>query len=115
MFLRAGLFRSARARAERWPHFLRLRYPTYWHYDVLYGLRVLADVGAVGDPRAAEALDRVAGHRGPDGRWAVDGTRWRGIGTNTASEVVDWGRSGPNKMLTLHAARVLQAAGWTDG
>ena len=26
-------------------------------------------------------------------------------------EVVDWGRSGPNEMLTLNALRVLKAAG----
>jgi hypothetical protein len=27
------------------------------------------------------------------------------------AEVVDWGRSGPNEMLTLNALRVLKAAG----
>ncbi len=28
-----------------------------------------------------------------------------------AQEVVDWGRSGPNEMVTLNALRVLRAAG----
>jgi hypothetical protein len=28
-------------------------------------------------------------------------------------EVVDWGRSGSNEMLTLNALRVLHAAGWS--
>lgn len=42
----------------------------------------------------------------PDGRW------WRTPGTGGASvEVVDWGPSAPNEMITLNALRVLHAAG----
>jgi len=32
------------------------------------------------------------------------------VSTVTA-EVVDWGRSGPNEMITVNALRVLKAAG----
>lgn len=111
MFLRAGLFRSERRREAIWPHFARLRYPPYWHYDVLFGLRVLADVGGLDDQRAAEALDLVQGKRGPDGRWVVDGAWWRSVGGSRAPEVVDWGRSGPHELVTFHALRVLRLAG----
>jgi hypothetical protein len=33
------------------------------------------------------------------------------VGGSTAVEVVDWGRGGPNEMITLNALRVLAAAG----
>ena len=33
-----------------------LHYPAFSHYDVLQGLRVLAAVDWLGDPRAADAL-----------------------------------------------------------
>ncbi len=33
------------------PDFLRLRFPAYWHYDVLRGLVVLARAGHASDPR----------------------------------------------------------------
>jgi hypothetical protein len=111
MFLRAGLFRTERRREAAWPHFLKLRYPPYWHYDVLFGLRVLVDVGVdlAGDGRAAEALDIVEAARRPDGRWAANGKWWRGVGSSTYPEAVDWGPSKPNEMVTFHALRVLKA------
>ena len=40
------------------------------------------------------------------------GSRWRKPPDSTTTpEVVDWGRSGPNQMITLNALRVLKAAG----
>ena len=38
------------------------------------------------------------------GRW------WKPPGSTTTPEVVDWGRSGPNQMITLNALRALKAA-----
>ncbi len=32
-------------------------------------------------------------------------------GSTTTPEVVDWGRSGPNQMITLNALRALKAVG----
>jgi hypothetical protein len=47
----------------------------------------------------------------PDGRWAVEGRWWNPPGSAAAAEAVDWGRSGPNEMITLNALRILRAAG----
>jgi hypothetical protein len=89
---------------------LRLRYPPYWHYDILHALLVLSRMGLAGDPRAADALDVVRRKRLPDGRWQPDGAWWRPPGgAGGGREVVDWGRSGPNEMITLNALRVLAA------
>jgi hypothetical protein len=45
----------------------------------------------------------------PDGRWQPGGYWWSP--TRVKLDVVDWGRSGPNQMITLNALRVLKAAG----
>lgn len=93
----------------RW---IKLHYPSYWHYDILHALHVLRQMGLAADPRASDALDIVAERRGPDGRWTADRYWWSppGSGKNTP-EVVDWGRDKPSPMLTLNALRVLKAAG----
>jgi hypothetical protein len=96
---------------RRW---LALHHPPYWHYDVLQALLILSRLGKAGDPRAGDALELLVRRRRVDGRWQPGGRWWRPPGTGPGSspvEVVDWGRSGPNEMLTLNALRVLKAAG----
>ena len=61
--------------------------------------------------RASDALDELQRRRLPDGRWQPGGRWWKPPGSTTTPEVVDWGRSGPNEMITLNALRVLKAAG----
>ena len=113
--LRHRLFRSERTGEVISSAWLELRYPPYWHYDVLAGLRVLAVVNKLADPRAAEALDVLEQKRLPNGRWASEGCHWRSPGSKGSNvEVVDWGRRGPNEMITLNALRVLKAAGRLD-
>jgi hypothetical protein len=113
LFLSHRLFRSlsdGQVLDRRW---LALHYPPYWHYDVLQALLVLSRLGKAGDPRAGEALELLIRRRRADGRWQPGGCWWRPPGTRAGSgpvEVVDWGRSGPNQMLTLNALRVLKAA-----
>ena len=46
----------------------------------------------------------------PDGRWQAGGYWWKPPGSKTQAEVVDWGRRGPNEMITLNALRVLRLA-----
>ncbi|MBA3728888.1 MAG: hypothetical protein H0W94_06790, partial [Actinobacteria bacterium] len=110
-FLRHRLFRSERSGEVGDPKWLRLRYPPYWHYDVLQACSVLAEVVGLSDPRAADALDVVESKRLPEGPWGVEGFWWESRGTGRLQEVVDWGRRGPNEMVTLNALRVLRAAG----
>jgi hypothetical protein len=110
--LRHRLFRSERTGHVIHPDFLKLRYPAYWHYNVLAGLRALRRVGRLHDPRAVEALDVVASKELPEGPWGLEGRYWRGADAmGSAAEVVDWGRAGPNEMITLHALSVQRGAG----
>ena len=109
------------------PRFIHLSssctYPPYWHYDVLHGLLVLSRMGLATDPRASDALDLLERRRLKDGRFRPGAYWWRphtrgrqangGVdpGDGPNAEVVDWGRSAPNEMITLNALRVLRAAG----
>ena len=49
------------------PEFAKLHYPLYWHYDVLGGLKGMADLGLLSDERCADALDLLESLR--VGRW----------------------------------------------
>ena len=112
MFLAKRLFRSPRTGDVLRESYLKLRNPPYWHYDILQGLLVLSRLGVVDDPRAADALDELERRRHPDGRWRPDGYWWGRPGSSGSNvESVDWGRGGPNELLTLNALRVLRAAG----
>jgi hypothetical protein len=94
------------------PRWLKLRWPPYWHYDVLQALLILGRLGRLQDPRCAGALDAVEGQRRPDGRWNAGGRWWRPPGgTGPYAEAVDWGPSRPSQMVTLNALRVVHQAG----
>ena len=111
-FLSHRLFRSDKTGEAISPEWIQLHYALYWHYDVLQALRVLALLGRLDDSRVQEALDVVEGKRLPDGRWKPEGYYWRPPGRRGSGvEVVDWGRNGPNEMITLNALRVLKFAG----
>jgi hypothetical protein len=111
LFLDHRLFRSLASGQVIHRSWLVPHYPPYWHYDILQALLVLSRMGKASDPRAIDALDELERRRLPDGRWRPGGCWWKPPGSTTAPEAVDWGRSGPNEMITLNALRVLRAAG----
>ena len=94
---------------------VRLHYPPYWHYDVLVGLRALAESGHIGDPRTADALDLLERRRQADGGWAAEEAYYARPGRAASLvEVADWipgRRTGPSEALTLSALLALKAAG----
>ena len=112
LLLQHRLFRSSSSGDVIHPEWLKLHYPPYWHYDILQALLMFARMGLVGDPRASDALDVIERKRLADGRWRPGNYWWASPGTRASNEeVVDWGRSAPNEMITLNAMRVLTAAG----
>jgi hypothetical protein len=94
------------------PHdsFLKLRFPPYWHYDILQGLWVLSRAGKLKDERAREGLDLLAQKRRADGKWHAGGYHWNPRGARYHGDVVDWGRGGPNEWITLRALRVIKSS-----
>jgi hypothetical protein len=108
LFLEHRLFRSLGSGDVISREWLKPHYPPYWHYDVLQALLVLGRLGRLGDERANDGLEVLLRMRRPDGRWEADGSWWRPPGSKSAPEAVDWGRKGPNEMITLNALRVVQ-------
>jgi hypothetical protein len=98
---------------------VKLHYPLYWHCDILQELTILSRAGKLDDPRAKEALDIVEKKRASDGLWHADDYYWSMRRTPLTKtklmvsnvEVADWGRKGPNYMITLNAIRALKGAG----
>lgn len=111
LFLDHRLFRGLKRGQVIHRAWLAPHYPPYWHYDILQALLVLSRMGRAGDPGAGDALDELEQLRLADGRWQPGGCWWKPPASNGATDVVDWGRSGPNEMITLNALRVLRAAG----
>ena len=112
-FLRHHLFRSERSGGVIHPEMLELHYPPYWHYDILQALLVFSRLGPLKDERLDEVLDILQARRRPDGTWRASRHYWHPPGGSLYQDPVDWGRRGPNAMLTLNALRVLISAGRT--
>jgi len=111
-FLRHRLYRAEETGKVINAEWLKLHYPLYWRYDILQALVVLGRAGKLGDPRAEEALGLLEQKRQADGCWHVEGRFWEHVGRRPSNvDVVDWGRSGPNEMITLNALRVFKVAG----
>jgi hypothetical protein len=96
--------------------FLKLRYPHYWHYDILLALKVMVEAGVIDDPRCEEALDLLEAKRLPGGGWRAEGKHYRVVDepANGGSWVA-WGLVSRKKIMnpfvTLDALTVLRAAG----
>jgi hypothetical protein len=111
LFLEHRLFRSLRTGDVIKDDWLAFHYPPYWHYDVLQGLLILGRMGRLGDERTEDAFDLVVQRQRPGGWWQAGAYWWSPPGSPRKPEAVNWGRSGPNQMITLNALRVLRIAG----
>src|SRR5438105_1233018 len=106
-FLRHRLCLSERTGKVINREFLKLHYPPYWHCDILQALLILSRRGSLDDARCLDALDALEAARRADGTWEPSGHRyWLRQGPERVNgDAVDWGREGPNEMLTLNALR----------
>lgn len=115
VFLRRRLFRRISDGEVIHPDFTRLHYPPYWHYDILFALKVMAEAGFIGDPRCSEALDLLEAKRLPDGGFPAEAKFYRVSETGGRnSSLVDWGGTSKKKMnefVTVDALYVLREAG----
>jgi hypothetical protein len=77
VFLHRRLFRRLADGSVIEREFVRLHYPPFWHYDILFGLTVMGEAGFLDDPRCGEALDLLESRRLPDGGFPADGRYYR--------------------------------------
>lgn len=97
------------------PKFTELAFPPYWHYDFLSGLVAMQEVGALQDPRCADALDLLESMRLPDGGIAAQRSYYRVSKRNAAGvSAVTWGgvsQTQSNDWLTVRSLGILRQAG----
>jgi hypothetical protein len=95
--------------------FTRLHYPLYWHYDILGGLKAMAEAGFSKEPRCSDALDLLQSKRLKGGGWPAESTYYRLKGRpGSGQELVGWGGVASKKMnewVTVDALYVLAKAG----
>ncbi|MBN2561680.1 MAG: hypothetical protein JXQ75_12200 [Phycisphaerae bacterium] len=115
VFLSRRLYRRATDGETMNPQFTRLHYPCYWRYDVLFGLKVMAEAGFIRDHRCTDALDLLESKLLPDGGWAAEERFYRtSANAKSGVDLVAWGqvsRKRPNEWITADALTVLKAAG----
>jgi hypothetical protein len=115
LFLSHSLYKRSSNQQIIKPVFTQLAYPAFWHYDILWGLRAMAETGHLLDPRCADALDLLESKRLPDGGFAAE-TKYYQVSTEikTGTSFVDWGGTGStrsNPFITAEALSLLKLAG----
>ena len=97
------------------PAFLKLHYPAYWHYDILMGLKVMAEAGFIKDRRCDDALDLLESKRLRNGGFPLEARYFRvGQSNGSSTSRLNWGAVSSkqmNEFVTVDALYVLKAAG----
>lgn len=94
-------------------NFLLLSYPSYWHYDILTGLKVMAEGGWLDDPRCQKALAMLKQKQLPEGGFPAEKRYYHLNPNKSGYSPVDWGgvrKRRMNPWVTVEALAVLKAA-----
>lgn len=115
VFLRRKLYKRLRDGGIMNHDFLKLHYPCYWRYDILFALKVMAEAGFIADKHCSDALDLLESKRLADGGFPAEGKYYRvSDKAPTGRSLVDWGgvsKSRSNQFVTADALSVLKKAG----
>jgi len=116
LFLKRKLYKRSTNGEVIKKRFIKLHYPCYYEYDILFGLKVMAETGFINDSRCNDALDLLESKRLPDGGFPAEEKLYRVAGTARSSRCssVDWGGAGlkrSNEFVTADALYVLKQAG----
>ena len=91
LLLQHRLFRVMSTGKPIKDEWMEIHWPHYWHYDFFHGLRAVAMLGLLKDPRAADALDLLGAKQRSDGTWRATGHKYWRVTGDASREVVDWG------------------------
>jgi hypothetical protein len=85
--------------ANLFARYIQLHYPWYWHYDILFGLKIMAEVGCLADRRCRAALDLLESKQLPDGGFPAERSYYQTKSKmKTGRSFVDWGGTRLNQM-----------------
>jgi len=109
-FLERSLYKRKRDGRVISSNFTKLHYPCYWHYDILFGLKVMNEAGFLEDERCGDAIALLRSKRlDQDGGFSAEHAYYRKTGTSGSSPV-DWGgvsREKMNEFVTCDSLSVL--------
>ncbi|MCU0521637.1 MAG: hypothetical protein MUF84_13205 [Anaerolineae bacterium] len=115
VFLKRRLFRRQSDGSVIREDFTKLHYPCYWHYDILFSLKVLGEMGLLGDPRCGDALDLLESKRLPDGGFPAERRHYKVVTSpQPGGSLVNWGGVSAKRMnpwVTIDALCVLRESG----
>lgn len=115
IFLKRKLYKRKKDDRIISEDFVKLHYPCYWHYDILFGLKVMAETGFIKDKRCKDALDLLESKRLPDGGFPAEEKYYRvSEKARSGRSLVDWGGISKRKMnefVTADALFVSKEAG----
>ena len=97
--------------------FTALHYPCYWHYDILFGLKVMAEAGFLSDERCGDALDLLESKQLSGGGFPAEKKHYRVGRDHSNASLADWGGTHKKKMnpfVTADAFYVLKATDRLD-
>ena len=112
-FMARKLFKRKRDGKIISERFTKLHYPCYWHYDILFGLKVMQEAGFIGDPRCVDAIDLLLSKQ-VEGGFPAEESYYQVSAKRTGSRrsVVNWGGVNKKKMnefVTCDALCILAA------
>lgn len=115
VFLKRRLFKRLADGSTIHDDFVKLHYPCYWHYDILFGLEVMAEAGHLADVRCQAALDLLETKSLPNGGFPAEGKYYRtSAEPKTGRSLMDWGGTSKktmNEFVTARALCVLKESG----
>ncbi|UCG70068.1 MAG: hypothetical protein JSV09_03360 [Thermoplasmata archaeon] len=115
VFLKRNCYRGQRDGNIIKPEFVKLHYPCYWHYDILFGLKVLTEAGYIHDARCEDALNLLESKRLLDGGFPAEKSYYRVANEKISGRsLVDWGGTSKRRMnefVTADALFVLNKSG----
>jgi hypothetical protein len=115
VFLKRKLYKRVKDGKVMRDRFTLLHYPTYYQYDILFGLKIMTETGFIKDKRCSDALDLLESKRLDDGGFPAE-QRFYNTSVNAVSQYspVNWGGTSKRKMnewVTADALFVLKESG----
>jgi hypothetical protein len=117
VFLERRMYRRRSDGEVMAPDFAKLRYPCYWYYDILFGLKVLAEAGFIGDERCSDALTLLQSKQLGGGGFPAERKHYTVGRDRSGASLVDFGGTNKKKMnpfVTADAFHVLKVTDRLD-
>ena len=116
LFLKRKLYKQTNYEKIIDTKWTKLSDPSYWMYNFLFGLKVIAECGRIKDPRCEDALQLLESKQLPEGGFPAEQKNYMRNPKSRYSPV-DWGETNKGKMnewVTIDALYVLKEADRID-